>query len=284
MLIAFGRLFLIAAATFISMFLVVFVLRQLGLTTQHSAYSHPLIGEKRWVVAMGGDPNFGPAYSRSALAAAAKNNSHYFIGLRIRATQDSEWVVYGSQNLADLTDTSGFIIQKNFNELKNVKYKNSSETLVPLDEAFSLIQKKPIYIIIDQPAGPHLEKLYSLIETNHAEERVVLSSQFMDTNLEIRKKSARWLTGASTSELAKFRFMSSILLETTTELAPDVFVLSKINTRMVDELIRRKKVILIETDEPERFKSALSQYPSIGILTTRPSQFTQMVDSATISH
>lgn len=284
MLWAFSRLFLIAFFAVFTMVFAAFSLRQAGLHQSYKQFHHPLVSDSPWLIAKGGDLDQGPAQSASALSAALKLSSDIFLGLHIRQSRDGGWILYAPRDLSELTTGQGFVSQYPTDDLKKLRFQNSEEPLLTLHEAFSLFPKAKFYIDVLQPAATGLNSLFDMIKKFGAEERVVLSSPYMSTLTALRQQSSLWLTGASTSELAKAQFMSSLFLEPLTELNGEVFLTKKFNDRLFSELFRRKKIVLIEENNASRLSLWRESHPKLGIVTTRPSYFRQMVDTNSNSH
>lgn len=293
MFFAIFRLFSIFIAVLTTLVGIVFGLRQLGHQTTITKLNHPLLLQTPWVIADGGELSAGPEQSLPALVAAAKKvHPQYFIGLHLRQSSDGQWVLYSPSHLEKLTTGKGFVPHHTLAELKSLNFKNTTETLLTVDEAFAALPGQQFFIEVLQPANPNLEKIFSLIERYNLKDKVILTSPFADTLREIRNKNGLWLTGTSTSELGKARFLTSMFLETTMDLPGDVFKANLItHQRLIAELLRRNKIVLFE-DERDKMSSdefiskieLISQPKQKAILTTRPTNYLQLVDGAPESH
>lgn len=286
MFFAFGRIIFIFIITILCLALAVFVLRTFGLNTTITQLNHPLLLQTPWVIAKGGDLSAGPSQSLPALQAAANYNSpHILLGLHIRLTNDGKWVLYEPTQLSELTTGKGFVNQLTLDELKKINFKNSTEKLIALDEVFEKIPRTQYHIEILQPANGHLDTVYDLIKKYKLEDKVVLTSPFADTLREVREKNGAWLTGASTIELSKTRFMTSLFLESSVDLPADVFAVPEdANPRLITELTRRKKILLftegaagVASKEFHKF-SEQPHRAQIAIMTTHPNNYRQFVD------
>jgi hypothetical protein len=284
MLFAIGRFMFIVFSVVLSIILAVFALRSLSKNQLYAPLTHPLITIQSsavpfmpWIIANGGDLDFGPAQSKSALTVASKISKRVFLGITLRLTKDFRWVLYSPSYLEELTELRGFVKQYTLAEIQAVHFKNSNEHILSLEEFMTLFPDSRWHIEVLQPKNSALEELYSLIKKHHAEERVVLTSPFYDTTQDIRAQSYAWLTGASTSEFSKSRFMSSLYLETAIDLQGEVFQSNKIIPRLFNELFRRQKIVLYRTESPEEFIKARNDYPQLGVVTIRPTYFSQKV-------
>ncbi|MCB0349951.1 MAG: hypothetical protein KDD38_02135 [Bdellovibrionales bacterium] len=285
MIWAFGRLLLIAAISSLCIIFVVFGLRLVGAKQTYSDFTHPLLDHGRWLIANGGDLDFGPEQSMTALRHAVEVNPHIFLGLKIRLTLDGHWVLYAPSRLEQLTSGNGFVLQKNLDEITSLKFKDSpDQSPLEISTVFKEFPNANYYIDVLQPGATQLKSLYRLIKEHHLEKKVILTSGFVDTLTNLRDEDAVWLTGASTAEYSKSQFMNSIFLETVMGLNFDVFVTDKNTPRLISELKRRKKIVVFKVDDRPELMSALATDSQIGILTKRPSYFTQKVDSHALSH
>lgn len=292
MIFAIGRLLFIFIITVLCLVLTVFGLRSLGLRTANTELHHPLFLQTPWVIADGGDETVGPSQSLPALLSAANYKSpHVLLGLHIRLSSDGHWILYAPPKLETLTTGHGFINRKSLEELKKINFINSTEKIMSLDETFKKIPHAQFYIEILQPANTYLNEVFNLIKKYNLEDKLILTSPFADTLREIREKSGVWLTGASTIELRKVRLMASLFLEPAIEIQADVFEIPKsANPRLIAELLRRKKVLLLrdngESSFSEEFYSFLQQHQNRygAILTTHPNNYRQLVDRPSGTH
>jgi glycerophosphoryl diester phosphodiesterase len=222
---------------------------------------------------MGGDATDAPAFSPSAYAAAAKLSPSIILGLQIRLTRDAQWIVYGPKDWSTLTSHKGLVSRTDSAELPNIRFLGGQEQVLTVAQFLKLYTDRPLWIEILQPATSALTPLFQMLKDAQVERRVVLTSPFYDTTSEIRKNSAQWLSGSATSEVAKARFMNSLYLESLLTLNGDILSDKYFHERLLAELVKRKKIVLIQTDDPEAFRKLPSQDPHIGVLTNRPSRF-----------
>ena len=273
MLIAASRLLFIFVAALFCIFLGVFSLRGCGSQQQYQQFEHPLWTGQSWVVALGGDSNPAPAFSPSAFASAAKLSPQIFLGLQVRLTRDGQWIVYGPKDWSTLTSHKGLVSRTDSSELPNIRFQGNQEQVLTLEQFLKLPAANPLWIEILQPATSALTPLFQMLKAAQVERRVVLSSPFYDTTSEIRKQSALWLSGSATSEIAKARFMNSLYLESLLTLNGDLLADKYFHERLLVELVKRKKIVLIQTDDPEAFQRLPIKDAHIGVLTNRPSLF-----------
>lgn len=276
---AFGRLIFIAIVTLTCIFLGVFGLRSMGSQQQFASFHHPLLEEQRsWIVAQGGDTDHGRVeQTLPALKAAHELLPEIFLGLDLRLTQDGHWILYKPKNLRTLTTGSGYISHITLDDLNKIQYKGTNEKILTIEEVLAALPNARLFINILQPATPYLQHLTALFDAKDKRQRVVFISPFMDTSRQLREESPDWLTGTTTSEFSKAQFMTSLWLETLVDLPGEVFVFTKAKDRLVSEMLRRKKIVLLATDNPDFYSAMSSQFHLSGVVTKRPSQFVQIV-------
>lgn len=269
MIFAFARLLFFAVSTVAVAVIVVFSLRVMGEKQNYPSMRHPIAEMAPITVDKWGSSQSGPPQSLAALSAAVKSNPHIFLGITIRKTLDGHWVLYAPQNLNELTEGSGYVGQFNLDELKKIKYKSSEERILSLDEVLQAFPQSYFSIEIYQPSTIAIDGFNKSIQNANAENRVIVASPFQDTTRELRKINYKWLTGNSTSENAKSRFMAALFLETTMDIPADVVTVDKFNTRLITELIRRNKLVLYQSPDPATVLELQKISSKIGQLTTR---------------
>jgi hypothetical protein len=273
MLIAASRLLFLFIATLFCIFLSVFSLRSCGSQQSYQQFEHPLWTGQPWIVALGGDSSLSPAFSPAAYSAAVKLSPNIFLGLQVRLTRNGQWVVYGPKDWSTLTSHKGLVSHSDSSELSNIRFKDNQEHVFTLEQFLKIYSASPLWIEILQPATSALTPLFQMLKDAQVERRVVLTSPFYDTTSEIRKNSALWLSGSATSEVAKSRFMNSLYLESLLTLNGDLLADKYFHERLLAELVKRKKIVLIQTDDPAAFRRIPLVDPHIGVLTNRPSLF-----------
>jgi hypothetical protein len=144
-----------------------------------------------------------------------------------------------------------------------------------LEDILSAFPKSSFYIEVLHPGLSDRDSLFQIIKSASAEERVILTSPFINTTKTLRTAGYKWLTGASTAEASKARVMSSLYLETVADIPSDVLIVEKASSspRLLAELQRRLKVALFIAEDPKDLPDNALAYARTGVLTTRPTLF-----------
>lgn len=270
MFFAFFRLFFIAAATIVSVVLVIIGLRLVGQKQSYSLVPHPFLNQSRIVVAWGGSPH-GVSAPFSAQAYKTAADEDFVLGLDLRLSRDGVWYISPDKYLANHKD---FLTHKNSDELDKEHLPNSTSPILRFDSLVHQMPKSRYYIVVDNPASPYLEALFKTIESLHIEEQIILSSPFADTTKFLRERSAKWLTDSTTAEIAKAKLLTSLFLESLITTTGEVMTLDRVNEPLMRELRKRHMAVLFKTDDASLATRDLFDKDLItGIVTSRPSHF-----------
>ncbi len=238
MIFAFFRLFTIAFGSIVGLALVIFGLRVMGSKQVYTVPPHPLLNIHPFIVAWGGDSSQGaapftlPAYKQAA-------NEQYVLGVLVHVSQDGVWFVAPSNKLSELHLGHGFLTQTPSTSLARV---------LRFNDLIHALPRANYYVKIDNPATPKLTQFFKAIESANLAEHFVLTTPFADAAKMIRQRNPNWLVGATTSQVAKSRVMSSIYLEPTMSLNAEEFTLpiEPIDLRLLKELKKRQILTLVE--------------------------------------
>jgi hypothetical protein len=258
MVLAFFRLILIAATTAFVFVAVGYGLRSLGEQQQYSATPKPLIDHRPVYVAWGGLAGDYPLFSLKSYREAS--DKHWLLGLDLRLSRDGVWYIYPDKYLKD----GSFLTHANSADLDKSK--------PPILRFSTLLKVLPLanyYVIVENPAVQYLEQVFKAIEDNHLEEHFILSSPFADTTNLIRDRNPRWLTGSTTSEVAKAELLSALYLEPLVTTTGDVVTLDKVNRRLMAEFRKRHLGVLLKSDNATEIKDLLQEDLISGAVTSR---------------
>lgn len=124
-----------------------------------------------------------------------------------------------------------------------------------------------------------LTKILGQIQTNPSVG--VMSSSHVVSKL-LRKEFPQWLFGADPTTLVKARFFTSLFIESMADLWPDFVIIQaqsraseKLHPRLIEELRRRKKIILWADDGSDAPISSALRSQINGVLTNRPTWVNQ---------
>lgn len=286
MIIAFVRLLLISILVIIGCFLVIFALRYTGLATP---YADPHISFKHatpWKIALGGNPDHGPASSLDAFKAAADDG--WILGADLQLTQDEHWVVYGPERLETQTEAQGLVSFQTFDQFrqlnlgqKNAQFQKQRYPPLSMQELVASFPGAGFLFNIHVRYPEKMKALADQMDKLNLKERVILQSPFATALRELKRYLPMWTYGIDPSAATRFLFMKSIFLEPFADLKADVFMapyemegLWVFDGKVLAELKRRqKKIIPIVNEAPdEKVKALLKQ--ADGVMTTRPSVVT----------
>lgn len=250
MLSAFRRLFIIAAGAILWIAFALIAIRHLGGGQNYADSDHPLMKEKAWIVY---DISTSPAIHQNPTQLQAdlektnppKNLSQIILKLPVRLSNDGIWVV---SNRDYVTFTSGEvkpIIAATLKELEPLGV-FSIDTWVGAFEKPAGFLLKGIYFYSLDPSGGQLEQLSEFVKKRpHLKDHVLFSSPYARGNQEMRKIEPLWLYGASTTDISKLRFFTSLYIEpVATSNADFVEFISIPHPRLVEELNHRKRRVL----------------------------------------
>lgn len=286
MILAFVRLLLISIAVAIGCFLVIFALRYVGLATPYADLHIPVQHPTPWRIALGGNPDYGPASSLEAFKAAFEKG--WILGADLQLTQDEKWVVYGPETLETQTEAQGLVsfqTHEQFKKLnlgqKSTQFQQQRYPPLTLEELLQAFPTATFLFNIHIRYPEKMKPLADILDAQKLKERAILQSPFATALRELRRYLPNWVYGMDPSSVARFLFMKSIYLETFADLKAEVFIaptemegLWVFDTQIMTELKRRhKKIIPIVNDTPDEKVKALVR-ESDGVMTTRPSILT----------
>jgi len=286
MIYAFVRLLLISVAVAIGCFLVIFALRYMGLATPYADPHLPLQHPTPWKIALGGDPDYGPASSLEAFKSAFEKG--WILGVDLQLTQDEHWVVYGPETLETQTEGQGLVSFQTLEQFKklnlgqkNTQFQKQIYAPLTLEELVKAFPTASFLFNIHVRYPEKMKPLADIFDAHKLKERTILQSPFATALRELRRYLPNWVYGMDPSSVARFLFMKSIYLETFADLKAEVFIAPVImeglwvfDKQMMTELKRRhKKIIPIVNETPDEKVKALIR-ESDGVMTTRPSILT----------
>jgi glycerophosphoryl diester phosphodiesterase len=289
---AFIRIAAISLFTILSLIAFALVVRMSGYSVGYAGPRHAFVDLNRPIVALGGDETVAPSNSLPALQAVEKLGHDFVIGVDIQQTFDGEWIVFRDDNLDHLTDLTGSIELKTWAELKNVDLGNKFEVdgtrplarknlrILKLNEILEAFPESLLFLNIHTRYPDKMAGLVKLLDPRQSEERFIVQSPFATALREIHKLRPRWLFGVDPSTVVRFLFMTSIYMETIADLHADLFVAPLLldqkivfSQRVLDEVARRKKLILIQNPPPFDKIPQQIQGELFGLITRHPQMF-----------
>jgi hypothetical protein len=261
MLKATGRLLLIAFFSLFWMCSIIYMLRYMGANQQYSPVEHPLMNQKKWPIAELQDP-IGMGTSSPKL----------FLYLKLYLSRDSEWIVFEKNTVLNQ--------QKELRPLNALTASELDALGVPtLEKVLAANPGRTFLFYIEDSTVRAFDKIVSLVKKYNLGEKVLIGSNYQVVLSAVRKLEPMWLYGASTPELSKLRFFTSIFLEPLATTNSDFFIFSDIpNDRLVAELRKRKKYFIFKPKDTNL--NADISHKSDGLILKDPVILQQLVDQA----
>ena len=282
---AISRLLLISILTIIGIGFAGLMLRIIGLSAEYAVPDHPFLRVQHPIVVLGGDEGFAPSNSLPALEhvfTLNKPDSTFVLGLDLNRTLDGEWILFRDDRLETLTEGSGFIELKTWDEIKNLTLGKElwNGQHLHILRLVDVLEKYPtqflfLNILVRYP--DRMNELVRILDKDNQISRFIIQSPFATAIREIRKSRPLWLYGIDPSSVVRFLMMNSLYLEPLADLKADLFVASLqmgdetvFSPRVLQELDRRRKSILLDqTKDKEHIPSSMT--PKIfGVITRHP--------------
>lgn len=261
MIQAIARLVFISILVILGLFVAGFAARLTGLSSPYGESSNPIAQLKNVRVALGGDTRSAPPDTLEALQAALNLDSSIVLGIDVNISLDGVWFAFPYQNLESKTRPSEVVELTNWSELSKANLVNTSGQtfrIPTLEEILKIFSTQPLLINVLCKYPAQMNSLVQVLDPDNRSQRFLIQSPYATALREIRKRRPLWLFGMDPSSVIRFLFMNSLYLEPVTDLNADVFVAPLridhtmiFQPRVVAEVLRRKKRLLLETDNPE---------------------------------
>ncbi len=240
------RIFAISISSIAAVGLVICMMRVAGLTTGYAPLHHPFSDLEHPIVALGGDGD--PQDSLEAYDRALALGSQVVLGIHANRSLDGVWIASTNDRL---------------------QVENYDGKTLKISDVVQRYTEPVLYIEVRVRFPQVMHELVKVLDPKDKEERFVIHSAYATASREIRKIRPLWLYGSDPSTIVRFLTMSSIYLETITDLKADL-VVSPIELRgrpvftprVIQEIERRQKLIMVE--EPENFPPQ-----AFGVVTTK---------------
>lgn len=170
---------------------------------------------------------------------------------------DITWIA--GATLQQLSDQSLVLWPTHFiNDGEKVRFITSIgpeewETLAPqslkFDEFLGKYDESPIFIEINHPTIFDVQAFYEQIKSSRSNDNVMIQTSSQSLKKLMKQREPRWLYGANTSEIGKFKLFSSIFLGSLVDATYDFVVLKKYTNEQLDELNKRHILPLLSRDD-----------------------------------
>lgn len=263
MLKAFGRLFLILFFTIFAAVLIVLSLRAAGSGQLYAPADHPALAKDKWWFLQAPKPNESASLDAST-----------FIFAPLFLSKADVWIV---SEVSFIKSDDGRIQPLNSLSLDELR----SHGIESLEFYLNKYPQNGFVLSVQDATGRGYEKLVQMMAERGFDGRTFVTSPYQIAVTEIRRLKPLWLFGASTQEISKLRFFTSLFIEPLAHLNSDFFIFDKIpNERLIFELRKRHKKLILRpsalyaTDESQ-LKAALDRVD--GLLLKDPVILQQLV-------
>ncbi len=284
------RLGLISLISIGGVAVILITLRTLGLTQSYAPLRHPIAQKDFLLIARGGASALAPSNTFAAFDRAREIYPEVILEVTAQMTADGYWVLYEHKDLGAQTDGSGRVGDHRLVEIQNLdagyKYRhpNTGEQTfsqqglrIPTLEEFLKQYPDQDFLLNVEMRHPHfVSDLMDQLDQHDLQQRVIVYSAYSNVLREIKKHSPRWLYGTDPATLFRASMMESLYIEPVSNLWTDIVMAPLgndglgLSPRMLTEIKRRKKLLILERDKnfdsiPEEVASELQ-----GVATSRP--------------
>lgn len=133
------RLIFITASSILGIIFVVLGLNWLAHQTQYAAPDHPWLQHKSVRIYLGGKGNStdDPAPFTPSTVLNLKLSANQCLHLPLRRTVDGHFVIFSDEEWRPHVDRDGFVIQDTLEDIKKIRFKNSQQPLVTLEDVLT---------------------------------------------------------------------------------------------------------------------------------------------------
>jgi glycerophosphoryl diester phosphodiesterase len=232
-----------------------------------------------------------PENTLEAFSNALRIDPNIIFEFDIHLSKDGEIVVFHDSTLERTTDGLGPLREKTLEELKRLdaayffknpagefSFRGKGVRIPTLREVFKAFPKTR-FVIEYKTEEPGVEnKLISLIEEFGYENNIIIASQKTDVLIRTRNLRPHWQYSGTEDEILRAVMLQAIYLEPLTKILSNAFLIPEregsiqvLTPRLLTELHRRGKKILIWTVNDEADMRRLIAQGVDGIITDHPS-------------
>lgn len=297
---AFSRLLLIALFVLLGLFLCVFMLRTIAHQQPPPPLKSSLLQRRPLILAKNGGEGEAPAQSIPAFEASLRGYDQTLLEIVLRRTLDGQWVAFAPQWVEEQTEGRGPLSSLTLEQVKklNLGYRfkdaqgQSSFRAQDLKvqtaaEVFKRFPTASFLVQIHEKDVTAIDSFLAQLQAWKLKDRSILCSPMARTLMVLKRKMPEGVFCFSTTELARAAFMSGLYLESLVAMEADLFLAGPpqsshhwpYSSRLLAELKRRGKVIVVTLDDPQAYRGNLMEKFVDGLLTTRPTFTLQRMQS-----
>lgn len=203
---------------------IVFGLRMVTKDRYFQPFDHPLNSSSNWTVAMNAlSPNIKPPSEEQILIA----------GAQVQQLADQSLVLWPKHYI--LTNGQNKFLA----QIQPEDWAQLAPESLSLDQFLLNNALRPIFLEVNHPQILNVKAFYEKIKSSRDNDNVLIQTSSQGLKNSLKKLDPRWLYGATTAELGKFRLMSAFFLETTLETTYDFAVADEFTDRQISELNKR---------------------------------------------
>jgi glycerophosphoryl diester phosphodiesterase len=285
MLRAWMRLLLIGAGILTWVVISLAVLRFLGRQQDFSPIDHPLLKQNFLLIADGGLSEQYPSQSLEAFQAARNLSPEVILGARVYLSKDRNWVVLPSAHIGDFSNTDGYVRMLSLKELQQLQWSVSEGSPKPsppitLTELLQQFSKTDLFLQVHSKDLVGMDQLIKILKPRARSGNLIVQSSHQGVMKRLKEAHPLILFGAGSASIGKASLLSSLYIESMAGLEPDLYLSPlqgpfQLGLRLAKEIRRRHKLLILQTNDFDSWKSSPLRALSQGVLTSDPKLFSK---------
>lgn len=243
------------------------------------------------IVAHRGGSLEAPENTLAAFENAMKLGPEIALELDVHFTQDNQIVVFHDRTLERTTNGTGPLASKTLEELRSLdagyhfnneagepSFRGKGVKIPTLEEVLKATGNHRLIIEVKALPRDGEKLLVDLITESNAQDRIMLGSQDSTLLKRIKKLAPKWNYCATKDEVLRIVMLMSLYLEPAGDFASPAFLIpekdkgiSVLSERLISEVHRRGKKVLIWTVNTEDDMRRLIAQGVDGLISDRPS-------------
>ena len=274
------RIFKITIIAGICTLILIFALRNFGLSQSYAEYDHKLLNKNFLLIAKASSENFGVPLTKNYFEALDKISNELIIEIPIQLTKDAKLLVIENSTLmaTDAHDKPIFFATKD--EIQEDLRNRHDDGRLEYYELSDLLEQFPktnflINILDTDPAKSFA--LNELLKNDKTElkERIIIYSKYPEPIRFVKRDNPFFVYSMTKTDFIQAAILDSLYLETIARFNSDLVISTSeseklpITQSLISEIGRRKKKYILQTDK----NIAQIPYRIHGVMTNRPNDF-----------